>query len=344
MSYYIEEVSQEFLAGAIELLAELIDNDIEIVNFSVTEIPVGEISTVVSGDNLVLPVIFDEGLQGSHAFIVPKQLAAALAGLMMGEEAPDTSVLTDEARANIADAFSQLAVVIANSLSMNLNINVISRLDSPQDSVDAVLPGIGDDNLLVATQNIAINGLSGKIDYIMPSSIRDVSGPTQEPEPELEVQHDEIKQEVSEDIIDSSIVNISGHTDDILDSEPEPAFEKQVLREDDEQVVAQEIETKQPEFGQLESSSGEDVSPNINLLMDVPLQVTVELGRTKMPIKEVLEISEGSIIELNKLAGEPVDFYVNGKLISKGEVVVIDENFGIRITEILSPAERITSL
>ena len=83
---------------------------------------------------------------------------------------------------------------------------------------------------------------------------------------------------------------------------------------------------------------------NIGLILDVPLQVTVELGRTKKSIKEILELSNGSIVELDKLAGEPVEIQVNGHFLAKGEVVVIDENFGVRITEIATPAERAARL
>ena len=83
---------------------------------------------------------------------------------------------------------------------------------------------------------------------------------------------------------------------------------------------------------------------NIGLLMDVYMEMTVELGRTKKLIKEILGMGEGTIIELDKLAGEPVDILVNHKLIAKGEVVVIDENFGVRVTEIVSPIDRVDSL
>ena len=74
---------------------------------------------------------------------------------------------------------------------------------------------------------------------------------------------------------------------------------------------------------------------NIGLIMDVPLEVTVELGRTKKSIKEILDFAPGTIVELNKIAGEPVDVLVNGKYVAKGEVVVIEESFGIKITEII---------
>jgi flagellar motor switch protein FliN len=83
---------------------------------------------------------------------------------------------------------------------------------------------------------------------------------------------------------------------------------------------------------------------NLNLLLDIPLQVTVELGRTKKLIKEILDLSAGSIIQLDKLAGEHVDILVNNKLIAKGEVVVIDENFGVRVTDIISQWDRVQKL
>jgi len=85
-------------------------------------------------------------------------------------------------------------------------------------------------------------------------------------------------------------------------------------------------------------------NPNLDLLLDIPLKVTVELGRTSKMIKDILELSQGSIIELDKLAGEPVDILVNNKLIAKGEVVVIDENFGVRVTDIISQRDRIIKL
>lgn len=83
---------------------------------------------------------------------------------------------------------------------------------------------------------------------------------------------------------------------------------------------------------------------NIDLLLDVPLEITVELGRTTMLVKDILELGTGSVIELDKLAGEPVEIMVNNKLIAKGEVVIIDENFGVRITKIISPEERVRAL
>lgn len=109
-------------------------------------------------------------------------------------------------------------------------------------------------------------------------------------------------------------------------------------------VVASGVPVQNAQFAPLTNEPVEVNAANISLIQDVPLQVTVELGRTKKSIREILEFSTGSIIELDKLAGEPVDIHVNGQLTAKGEVVVIDENFGVRITEIVSPIERVQSL
>ncbi len=90
-------------------------------------------------------------------------------------------------------------------------------------------------------------------------------------------------------------------------------------------------------------TSGEE-NQNLDLLMDVKLQLTVELGRCELPIKKVLELTRGSIVELDKVAGEPVALYANGKHVANGEVVVIDDNFGLRITNISDPEERMKGL
>lgn len=83
---------------------------------------------------------------------------------------------------------------------------------------------------------------------------------------------------------------------------------------------------------------------NLNLILDIPLRVTVELGRTKMPVSELLNLTQGSVIELTKLAGEPMEVLVNDKLIARGEAVVVNEKFGVRLTDIISPSERIEQL
>lgn len=110
-------------------------------------------------------------------------------------------------------------------------------------------------------------------------------------------------------------------------------------------VAAAPVFAQRAEFQQLTPSAGtESFNNNIDLLLDVKMPVAIELGRTELPIAELLTLGPGSVIELNKLAGEPVDLLVNNKIIARGEVVVVDENFGVRVTSLLSPEERIKSL
>ena len=111
------------------------------------------------------------------------------------------------------------------------------------------------------------------------------------------------------------------------------------------QKQVQQVEVQSAQFSSFEAPVSNPVEHrNLNMLYDIPLQVTVELGRTKRSVKDILELTGGSIIELDKLAGEPVDILVNSRLIAKGEVVVIDENFGVRITDIVSQADRLNNL
>ena len=134
--------------------------------------------------------------------------------------------------------------------------------------------------------------------------------------------------------------------DDINDTAPsEPALtpdEKEEGGESEDKTV-----TVQPvQFASFEDLDQVQGPPNqnLNILLDVKLQLTVELGKTELPIKKVLELTKGSIVTLNKAAGEPVELYANGKLIAYGEVVVIEDNFGLRITHITDPARRLNTL
>ena len=123
--------------------------------------------------------------------------------------------------------------------------------------------------------------------------------------------------------------------------EPETAAAATEPVQDDSPVTVQPVQFAS--FEDLEQVQGPQ-NQNLNILLDIKLQLTVELGRTELPIKKVLELTKGSIVTLNKAAGEPVELYANGKLIAYGEVVVIEDNFGLRITHITDPAKRLNSL
>lgn len=107
-----------------------------------------------------------------------------------------------------------------------------------------------------------------------------------------------------------------------------------------------EIEVTTDEAGVVSSGAAATAhaAPNLDLLLDVPLEVTVELGRVRLPIREVLALGAGAVVELSKLAGEPLDVLVNGKPVARGEAVVVNEKFGVRLTEVVSEAERVEGI
>lgn len=121
-----------------------------------------------------------------------------------------------------------------------------------------------------------------------------------------------------------------------------PKLEPLTVDEDEQKDRQPDVPKVRPaEFAPLGGGEAEAGQDNLGLLLDVPLRLTVELGRAEMEIREILSLSKGQVIELDKLAGEPVDLFVNGKLIAKGEVVVIDEHFGVKISHIVSRSERV---
>lgn len=109
--------------------------------------------------------------------------------------------------------------------------------------------------------------------------------------------------------------------------------------------IAQSHAATKPAFEQFSASTGQSgMVNNIDMILDIPVNLTVELGRTKIAIRSLLQLAQGSVVELDGLAGEPMNVLVNGCLIAQGEVVVVNDKFGIRLTDIISPAERIRKL
>jgi flagellar motor switch protein FliN/FliY len=114
---------------------------------------------------------------------------------------------------------------------------------------------------------------------------------------------------------------------------------------DDWAAALNDQEGKTASFSELGAgATNEEGSQNLDFLLDIPLEVTVELGRTKMIINDMLQLTQGSVVELSKNAGETVEIYVNNKLLGKGEVIVVNDRFGVRITEIISQAERVRNM
>ena len=132
-------------------------------------------------------------------------------------------------------------------------------------------------------------------------------------------------------------------TNDEAYAEHTPRTGEKVINPEGEKT-ADRTKKGQYEFSHISTMPGSQTVRDITFLLDIPLDITVELGRTKMVINDLLQLGQGSVIELSKLAGETLDLFVNQRLIARGEVVVANEKYGIRITEIVTPSEMIEGL
>ena len=162
------------------------------------------------------------------------------------------------------------------------------------------------------------------------------------PEDEENKKNIEEDEKVTEQQTEETEITSEAETESAQAEEPkEMTFEKVQQHEADKSVTVQPVQFAS--FEDLDQVQGPQ-NQNLNILLDVKLQLSVELGRTDLPIKKVLELTKGSIVTLSKAAGEPVELYANGKLIAYGEVVVIEDNFGLRITHITDPVKRLNTI
>ncbi len=154
---------------------------------------------------------------------------------------------------------------------------------------------------------------------------------------------DDSDNEASDDSTEETPESASPAEFENFDKEAEPEEHEEEIEEkpDPNTVMVQPVQFAS--FEDLDQVQGPQ-NQNLNILLDVKLQLSVELGKAELPIKKVLELTKGSIVTLNKAAGEPVELYANGKLIAFGEVVVIEDNFGLRITHITDPVKRLNTI
>jgi flagellar motor switch protein FliN/FliY len=259
---------------------------------------------------------YTEGISGKHSFIISEKAAKQIAALMMAQEEGD---LTDMALSALTEGFSQMSGAALNTIEDKIGSPVKTAELSAQIVDDAGGIDTPERSFVRIRYALTTDGKSSFIDEVMDIDIAQ---------------------------------SITGGTSDMLDMPAGPPSSGQSLPAEDlfQQVTSQpsapqsSVGVQSVQFAPLTQGRQGEITGNIGLLMDVSMQLTVELGRTKMLIKDILGMGEGTIVELDKLAGEPVDLLVNGKLIAKGEVVVIDENFGVRVTDIISPMERISNL
>lgn len=329
------EVGNISMGSASTTLSEILSQKVNITSPKVKIVTKAELFNSFAVPYLVIKVDFSEGISGYNLLIIRLEDAATIASLMMGGDGtPLNEEITEMEISAASEAMNMMIGTAATSLSQMFHrpINISPPQSTLLRSKDDPLshpPEKIEDTIVVVSFNMAIGELvDTEIMQIMAVAtakeeagllLMDLLGdaePVVQPEPVT-------KEPV---IFEPPVEKYS----------PEPIYSNSSPVTPEPQGIQQPVPKVQT-LGSLEQR-------NLELILDIPLKVSVVLGKTKRPIKDVLKIAPGSVVELNTMANEPVEVLVNGTLVATGEVVIVNENFGVRITNIISPMERIKRL
>jgi flagellar motor switch protein FliN len=345
------EIGNISFGSSATALSTLLNQKVEITTPSVSVIYRGKLEDEFPHPYVAIHVRYTEGFTGTNLLVIKQSDAAIIADLMLGGTGLNPSGMMDEIKLSaVQEAMNQMMGSAATSMSTVFSKKVdisppsIDLLDLKQGEGADRFP---DDEILVKVSfRLKIGDLiDSSIMQLLPidfakNLVQELLNPSsnkQEAETNKNNHHDiQSYQKDSYSNAHDESKTLSYTTSSYSHSSHSAASMSQ----------SQQYANVQPaEFASFEQTEVQQTETrNLDMLLDIPLQVTVELGRTKRSVKEILELSSGSIIELDKLAGEPVDILVNNKLVAKGEVVVIDENFGVRVTDIISQSDRIKKL
>lgn len=343
----VGEIANINMGTAATTLSTLLNNKVTITTPKVSYVTINEISAQYDKPCVFIHISYIDGISGNNVLILKEHDVKVITDLMMGGDGSNTEgELTELHLSAISEAMNQMMGSAATSLSSMLDKKVdisppTASVVDLNDSIDDVtVSSFLADELVQVSFTMQIGDLvDSQIMQLYPFDFaRDLyrkfigdAGLGQEeaqPEPAPAAQP-----QSTPDPMAGVDMNSAAQA---MPQQPQmqPDMAQQVMQQP-YMMPAPNVNVQPAQFQPFNAG----VSPlmqqeNIDLIMDVPLEVTVELGRSNKSIKEILDFSPGTIIELNKLAGEPVDVLVNGKFVAKGEVVVIEENFGIRITEI----------
>jgi flagellar motor switch protein FliN/FliY len=284
--------------------------------------------------------MYTEGLDGVNILLIKMPDAGIISDLMMGGDgSKKIEALTELEISAVSEAMNQMIGSSATSLATMLGTPI---------NISPPVAMVWDDKISTLSAHIDEN------EQIVKISFRLTIGDLIDSEIMLLFNINTTKTIItkmtggsSDNIVESNefdFGNIPEPEEEIYTMpKAEPVREVRQQQPQQQQYREQPVNVQKAQFSPLSQSSAQD-RQNIDLILDVPLEISVVLGRTKKTIKEILSLGTGSLVELEKLTEEPVEILVNGKKIALGEVVVIDENFGVRITNIISNSERVRSL
>ncbi|WP_418790233.1 flagellar motor switch phosphatase FliY [Phosphitispora sp. TUW77] len=312
---------------------------------------------------VLVDVEYITGLSGANILIIRNHDACVMVDLMMGSDgqAPPAELGVMHLSA-ISEAMNQMMGSAATAMSTIIKDRVeispptVEEVNFATDELKGSFGEKGQVFVKVSFRMIIEGLIDSEIMQLIPldfarSMVRNLMDEMAAPEPQDSIGLSDIENLLSQEINGGEEGNV-GFDYAATAAEISTIQQAGNFRSESQQgisagrsaVRSAEVPVKPVQFAPMQSGFQSREIANIDLIMDVPLQITVELGKSRKTIREILALGPGSVVELDKLAGEPVDLLVNGKLLAKGEVVVIDENFGIRVTDIISPIERVTNL
>ncbi|MGN7939872.1 flagellar motor switch phosphatase FliY [Virgibacillus sp. 6R] len=359
----IGEIGNISFGSSATALSTLLQQKVEITTPTVSVVQKSKLGEQFQHPYVAIEVNYTEGFSGSNLLVIKQSDAAIIADLMIGGDGTNPSEMLGEIQVSaVQEAMNQMMGSAATSMSTIFNKKVdisppsVELLDANETDEAKTIP---DEDLLVQVSfRLKIGTLiDSSIMQLLPlyfakSLIEELINPKEEVAATAEA-----VREVQPEPVVHHEQNYSGQAQLNYQAQQPISHSQQAMGQTNQQAYATQpqynqgratqptVNVKPAEFTSFEPMQyqQQDIQ-NLDMLLDIPLQVTVELGRTKRSVKEILELSSGSIIELDKLAGEPVDILVNSKIVAKGEVVVIDENFGVRVTDIISQTERLNKL
>ncbi|WP_093265399.1 flagellar motor switch phosphatase FliY [Psychrobacillus sp. OK032] len=349
---YLDDFAQDTLGeignisfgSSATALSALLGQKVEITTPHLSMINRSKLQEEFPHPYVAVQVHYTAGLTGMNLLVIKQSDATIIADLMLGGDGIDPKPELSEIQLSaVQEAMNQMMGSAATSMSTVFN----KKVDISPPSIDLMnlLAGEGKDAIPNDEMLIKVS-FRLKIGELIDSNIMQLLPLEFGLNLVKSLMGEEVEQEAAATIMEER-VDTTPTQNHVAPAElvHEPIQEQAPMQFTQPRKVAPQVEVQQAQFASFEAPSlSQNESRNLNLLLDIPLQVTVELGRTKRTVKDILELTSGSIIELDKLAGEPVDILVNNRHIAKGEVVVIDENFGVRITDILSQADRINNL
>ncbi|WP_291580726.1 flagellar motor switch phosphatase FliY [Clostridium sp. UBA6640] len=342
------EVGNISMGSAATALSTIIGKKVNITTPTIKVSTLNEIKKGFETPNVILDVKFTSGIAGGNLLIMKVNDAAVIANLMMGgdgkvEEALELSEIEISA---VSEAMNQMIGSAATSMAtmFRREVNISPPVSSICDeSTTPIAEDIGDE------ENVAFISFRMTIEDLIDSNIMQVlplvtaqkivsimMGTDEEPakadsQPKVSSGASAPTQNYESSMGESKDMGYNENYDVQYDHKPIESYKEPV-------------QVREATFTQLPENQNHIMPKNIDLILDVPLEVSVVLGRTQKNIRDILNLGTGSLIELDKLAEEPVDILVNGKKIAYGEVVVVDENFGVKITGIISGEDRVRTL